>query len=67
MVSNLASHSCKDDVLGSVQSEIGILLARREVGVDFNEIDGADEAGGVAVFEERHGFAQRQSTPHCHE
>ena len=65
MVSNLASHSCKDDVLGSVQSEIGILLARREVGVDLDEIDGADEAGGVAVLQEGHGLAESQSTPHC--
>ena len=60
----LASHRSENDVLGRRQRQVCIPGGLREFGVDLDEVDGADEAGGVAVLQEGHGLSKRQSTPH---
>ena len=46
-----------------VEGEVGVPAARGEVGVDLDEVEGAHEAGGVAVLQQRHRLAQRQAAP----
>ena len=44
-----------------VEGEVCVPVGRGEVGVDLDEVEGAHEAGGVAVLQQRHRLAQRQA------
>ena len=59
----LAPHGGQDDVVRGVEGEFGVPPAGGEVGVDLDEVEGAHEAGGVAVLQQRHRLAQRQAAP----